>query len=343
MFNFSTVKSIAENVSFQSVSWPEILALATHPKKSRAHSIESAKRNSPLVAAHCGLTRKKIEAEGSLFGLLRADLDDAVGQTKESIADALKEQGVGSFVIYSTLSHRPEIPRYRVFVELAEPVTFSTWQDLQFELAELLESDPCVNRASQFMLLPVVIADAIDEYVYLIEDGPALSSSSPFWVNAMLRAAKHQAEVQEAERAQQHAPASSCSEPLVGNQVSIIDLVNNAYDWPDLLAHYGYKARGRNTWTAPESTTGSAGVHLLTSSTDGKQRIYSHHTSDPAGGRLCDKFDLITIRNFEGDYRQALKQIAEKIFPDAHRYNRKEWQIAQSIKQAETVFGGVES
>ena len=337
MSNFTTIISVSENAMFGAVDWQKLQELARSPHRSRAQAPATAKKSSPLVAAHNGKTRSKAEAETSLFGLLRADLDDALGQTPETIADALHEQGLSSFIIYSTLSHQLEAPRYRVLVELAEPVPLTTWADLQFAFAEQLGSDPCVGRPAQFMILPTTIKNTAEHYQYLIGEGDPLSPSGVFWLNAMEQATRHQTAAAEVgQRLKQAAPVAF-NEKLVGKQMSIIELVNRAYEWPELLASYGYRRKGRNAWIAPESTSGTAGVHILTSSTDGKERIFSHHQSDPAGNRLCDKFDLISIRQFGGNHAQALGEIAKAHFPDVHAHNRYEWSLAKRYEQIASV------
>lgn len=329
MFNFTSISSISENTQFLTLSWPELKAKCRCPHKSRAQSPQSAKKTAPLIACHNGKTRSKEQTEQAMFGLLRADLDDATNLTPQSIASALFEQRLESFVIYSTLSHLPDAPRYRVFVELAEPAPFSVWADLQFALAELLVSDPCVNRPSQFMILPTTIKATATHYETLIEEGAPLAQGDEFWLSAMQMAEQHETQASEVSKRHAEVTPRPYIEPLIGNQVSIINLVNLAYEWPDLLAFYGYKRKGRNAWIAPESTSGTAGVHILTSSTDGKERIFSHHASDPAGNRLCDKFDLITLRQFGGNPVKALAEIAKEHFPEAHKHNRREWSIAK--------------
>lgn len=200
-------------------------------------------------------------------------------------------------------------------------------------LAELMGSDPCVGRPAQFMILPTIIKSTDEHYQHMIAEGEALSPSAPFWLNAAALAEQHQAAAAKVSQRFNQAAPKPFNEKLVGRQVSIIECVNASYEWPELLAHYGYKRKGRNAWMAPESTSGTAGVHILTSSTDGKERIFSHHQSDPAGNRLCDKFDLITIRNFSGDSFKAVQEIAKEQFPDIHAHNRREWARAQRDEQ----------
>lgn len=98
MFNFTTIPNVSNNETFGAVTWQDLQQAACIPHRSRASAPETAKKSAPLVAAHNGKTRSKAEAEASgLFGMLRADLDDAKGQTPETIADALQEQGLCSF------------------------------------------------------------------------------------------------------------------------------------------------------------------------------------------------------------------------------------------------------
>lgn len=184
----TTISNVMEKKRFGSMSWAELVELADDPRSSSARTTKAAKETSPLIAAHNGKTRDKGEAEKALFGLLRADLDDATGQTPQTIAAALRAQGLESFIVYSTLSHTPEAPRYRAFVELAEPVAFNTWAKLQAALAEVLGSDNCVSLASQYMIVPVITKETKGSYAHLIGRGAALDEGSTFWQKAMERA-----------------------------------------------------------------------------------------------------------------------------------------------------------
>lgn len=186
--SMTTISSVLEKRDFGGMSWAELVELADDPRLSRAKTTDAAKKTSPLIAAHNGKTRDKGEAEKALFGLLRADLDDATGQTPETIAAALRAQGLESFIVHTTLSSTPENPRFRVYLELAAPVGFDVWRSLQLELADVLGSDPCVNLASQFMTLPTITTESGRHYERLIGEGSALAEGSTFWLNASQRA-----------------------------------------------------------------------------------------------------------------------------------------------------------
>lgn len=333
----TTISSLSETKNFHHIDWDALAAIAAEPRLSRAHTPEAAKKSSPLIAAHNGRSRTKADAEQAMFALLRADLDDAKGKTVRTIAAALVKQGLETFIIHTTLSHTKELPRYRVYVALEEAVPFSTWADLQFELASVLGSDSCVSRPSQFMVMPVVTKTTEWGYRHKVSQGVALRENSRFWRNAMERAKWELVKSTNASERYMTAKPTIFNERLTGNQVSIIDLVNRSYEWPELLDWFGYSRTGANSWICPESSSGTAGVHILTSKADGKQRIYSHHESDPAGHRLCDKFDLICIRQFGGNYAQALAEIAREHFPEVHKHNRKEWVTVKRNKEIAAV------
>lgn len=333
----TTISSLSETQNFHHIDWDALATLAAEPRRSKAHTPEAAKKSSPLIAAHNGRSRTKADAEQAMFALLRADLDDAKGETVRTIAAALGKQGLETFIIHTTLSHTKELPRYRVYVALEEPVPFSTWADLQFELASVLGSDSCVSRPAQFMVMPVVTKTTEWGYRHKVSQGVALRENSRFWRNAMERAKQEEVRSTATTEIYITAKPTIFNERLTGNQVSIIDLVNRSYEWPELLDWFGYSRTGANSWICPESSSGTAGVHILTSKADGKQRIYSHHESDPAGHRLCDKFDLICIRQFGGDHIKALAEIAKEHFPEAHAHNRKEWVTVKRNKEIAAV------
>ncbi|PVU67736.1 hypothetical protein C9E85_00735 [Plesiomonas shigelloides] len=341
----TVIPNIKNSTDFSFMAWAELSEYVARPKASRCASIKAAKERSPLIAAHNAKTRLKAEAEQAEFSLLRADLDDNTqGSTPETIAAALLEVGIQSFLIYSTLSHTPDAPRYRVLVELVEAINFDTWAMLQFELAEMLGSDPCVNRPAQFMLLPTTIKDTVTSYQKFIGNGNALTPDSAFWKNAQVRAEAYQNKATSTDiklnSGGMRAFKRPYNERLIGNQVSIIEAVNLGYSWSELLAQYGYKRKALNAWVAPESQSKTAGVHILASHTDGKRRIYSHHSSDPCCGRLLDKFDLIALRSYGGDYTKAVREVAERCFPDLHKHNRDERRINAHNEQMANMRNG---
>ncbi|WP_159033771.1 hypothetical protein [Plesiomonas shigelloides] len=324
--SFTIISELRDSSCRSSISWKMLREYAGAPIESDCVSIESAKQSSPLVAAHNAPSRLKSAAESAQFGLLRADLDQCEqGLSPEIIAAKLRSAGLYAFIIYSTLSHTSASPRYRVLVEIAQAIKYETWAMLQLALAEFLNSDPCVNKPSQFMILPVVTHKTALNYCYLLGMGKALAPEHRFWIKAQSRAGEYQAKANNtlSHIKNNRYPMAKIQfkEHLIGKQQSVINAINESFSWPELLTQYGYKRKGLNAWLAPESKSGIAGAYLLVSDTDGKERLYSHHQSDPCYGRLVDKCDLIAIRSSNADHLATIREFAIKHLPAMPRYN----------------------
>lgn len=180
----TTIACVLEKRDFGSMTWAQLAELAANPIKSSEQTPDAAKKKSQLIAAHDGKTRDHLEAQQALFGMLRADLDDAVGLTPRKIANTLRGQDIGSYIVHTTLSSTKEAPRYRVFVELSHPVPFAVWSKLQMALAEVLGGDPCTARAGQFMIVPTTIKATEGDYKYKVSRGKALHEGSELWLKA---------------------------------------------------------------------------------------------------------------------------------------------------------------
>jgi hypothetical protein len=316
---------------FSFIGWEQLTQLVGNPPSIQAVNAQGAKKHSKAItASDCSSKRLEAMTDHDRFTLLRLDLDDTE-HTPETVSDSMASLGIGSHIIHTTASHKQDGKgrRYRVYIELAQALTLDEWRLIQTYLAYSLSADDCSNRPQQIMFLPVLFAGG--KYEYHINDGSPLTVyGSQLFDEAIAFDVeqKRKAKAIEQDKANQVKPAHQ--EELLNGQVSIIDAVNLGYSWPDLLNRYGYKRQGR-AWLAPESTSKSAGVYLLTGR-DGKERYYSHHSSDPcAVGNCIDKFDFLTIRAFGGDSYTALKELA-KFFPDHDSHNKAVFQQHQNRK-----------
>ena len=250
----------------------------------------------------------------------------------------LESMCIESYVIHTTASHQQQVTtnRYRVYIELAASITYEVWAAMESYLSYVFMADDCAKRPQQIMYLPVRLKD--DSYQFKIAEGRALDvESSQLYKDAQAFEAEQN---QELEKATSLPVKPSYQTQLIGKQVSIIDAVNSAYSWHELLIQYGYKAQGK-AYLPPESTSKQAGVYILTSNTDGKERYYSHHENDPCATGLClDKFDFMVMRSYQCDYKRALKQIAETYFPELHKHNLKEYKINKQNQRSQTLFAG---
>ena len=338
MLNFLHAKSHNVTADFTYINWHELTLKIERPENLGAITPKEAKAKSAVIAATDAPNKTK---ESILlhdkFTLLRLDLDDTNLELK-TIADMLESMCIESYVIHTTASHQQQATtnRYRVYIELAASITYEVWAAMESYLSYVFMADDCAKRPQQIMYLPVRLKD--DSYQFKIAEGRALDvESSQLYKDAQAFEAEQN---QELEKATSLPVKPSYQTQLIGKQVAIIDAVNSAYSWHELLIQYGYKAQGK-AYLPPESTSKQAGVYILTSNTDGKERYYSHHENDPCATGLClDKFDFMVMRSYQCDYKRALKQIAETYFPELHKHNLKEYKINKQNQRSQTLFAG---
>ena len=301
---------------------------------------ETAKSKSEIIAATDAIdkTKDNILAHDN-FTMLRLDLDETKLDV-DGLEDALINLGITSFIIHTTASHQQNDNgnRYRVYIELADSLSYSTWATLETYLSYVFMADDCATRPQQIMYLPVRFKG--DNYQYHVAQGEPLKVEVSELLGLANAFKQEQLSNEEAARNDQSIK-STYNENLVGSQVSIIDAINQSYDWESLLMSYGYKRQGI-AYLPPESTSKKAGAYILTSQADGKQRYYSHHESDPcATGKCLDITDFINIRSYCGDAKQAIRTIAEVHFPKLDKHNKKEWATKQRNSKTKALFAKV--
>lgn len=321
---FLFIERMTQQADFTFTDWKQLTRVVQKPPTIDASSAQEAKKHSQAItASDCPSKRLEVMTEHNRFTLLRLDLDDTP-HTIKSLCGSLYALGLSSYLIHTTASHQQDGKgnRYRVYIELEHGLTLDEWRLVQTYLAYAMGADDCSSRPQQIMYLPVRFAGGI--YRSHINKGSALKVyGSQLFSDAIAFDVeqKRQAEALEREKASQIKP--QYQERLIDGQVSIIEAINQGYEWASLLAQYGYKRQGR-AWLAPESSSKIGGVYLLTGH-DGKQRYYSHHTNDPCAiGKCLDKFDFITIRSFGGDSFTALKAMA-KYFPEHDKHNKQQY------------------
>ncbi|ODS13953.1 hypothetical protein [Pseudoalteromonas tetraodonis] len=344
MLNFLHAKSHNVTADFTHINWHELKLKVKSPQDLGALTSKEAKAKSAVIAATDApnKTKETILLHDN-FTLLRLDLDDTTLDI-DSISDMLEGMSIESYIIHTTASHQQggKGKRYRIYIELAASITYAVWALVESYLSYVFMADDCATRPQQIMYLPVRIIG--DSYEYKIGEGePLYIPKSQILVDAKaleVEQTKQQAEQLAAAKTAPIKPAYK--QNLVGKQISIINLVNNGYRWESLLGHYGYKQQGK-AYLPPEATSKTAGAYILTSHTDGKERYYSHHESDPCGTGQCqDMFDFIVIREYGGDYKRALHNIAKTQFKQIHKHNQQEYFTHLHNESVNTFFAGGE-
>lgn len=197
-------------------------------------------------------------------------------------------------VLYTTHSHTPESPRIRLIIPASRDMTPQETNAISRYLAAWIgvsQIDPCSFEVNQMMYWPTCPSDG--EYVCEVFDGEELDPDEflrdyPDWQNPeSLPRTPGEKEPFNRQRKKQEDPL--IKDGIVGafcRTYSIQDAIEKFL--PDIYAPSAVE--GRYDYIPGE---GTAGVVVY----DDKF-AYSHHATDPAGGKLLSAFDLVRIHRF---------------------------------------------
>ena len=224
--------------------------------------------------------------------LITLDLDAIAAGQAGAVKSAVSALGCAS-CIYSTRKHDPEKPRLRILIPLDRTVTAEEYEPIARRLAEYLgiaQCDPTTFEACRLMFWPSASADS--EFVFDVNDAPfaeadKLLATYRDWhdMREWPQVPGTEARIQRAQQAED----PETKEGIVGAFCQaypirrvIDELIPGAYvqtDDPD-----------RYTFTGGHTTAGAIIYQ--------DKWMYSHHATDPAGGRLCNSWDLARLHLF---------------------------------------------
>jgi putative DNA primase/helicase len=227
--------------------------------------------------------------------LVTLDLDNLPVGSTGSVIQRLEGLGC-AYAIYSTRKHEEGRPRLRVLVPLDRPATADEYEPIARYLGGLMGiecCDPSTFEASRLMYWPSCCKDA--QYVYYYADKGFLVTDS---VLARYHDWRNVAEWPEVPGTQKQLKTAAVKQ---GNPLEKSGVVGafcktyNIYQAIDKFLPGIYapvdSMPDRYTYTGG-STTGGAIIYE-----DGTF-LYSHHATDPAGGKLVNSFDLIRLHLF---------------------------------------------
>lgn len=226
--------------------------------------------------------------------VMTLDMDSIpAGQTDDILR---RVEGLGcNYCIYSTRKHCEAKPRLRILIPFDRTVNADEYEPCARKLASLIGiefCDPTTFEASRLMYWPSVCRDS--QYVYSFSDKPFLSSDGllsmysdwrnvtswpqvPGQADTGLRLAKKQTD-------------PTLKSGIVGAFCKTYDvyramdeLIPGVYSTCDIADRYTF---------SEGSTSGGAVVYQ-----DGKF-LYSHHATDPCGGKLVNSFDLVRLHKY---------------------------------------------
>ncbi len=251
-----------------------------------------------FVAGSLAGNRRKA---GAVAGrdVLTLDLDNIpAGGTQDVLR---RVDGLGcAYCVYSTRKHHEAAPRLRVLLPLDRTVTADEYEPIARKAAELIAKDdaghllfcdPSTFEASRLMYWPSCCSDS--QYVYAYGDKPMLYADGMLGLYADWRNVTSWPQVAGVQPVQR--PSGKQSDPedkpgIVGAFCRIYD-VYRAMDELIPDAYIPCDIEGRYTFTGG-STTGGAVIY------DGGKFLFSHHATDPCGGKLVNAFDLVRLHRF---------------------------------------------
>lgn len=202
-----------------------------------------------------------------------------------------------ALIVYSTHSHTPEAPRYRVVAPLSRPCNDIEYQAVAHRMAEglgvdIVDMTSC--EPSRLMYWAAAPKDA--DTFYYQQDG------EPVDVDAMLATYKDYTNTAEwagtprvgRPRTTQRGAAARMEDPRTKD--NIVGSWCRTYDCIDVLEQMIpnlYKPAGFNRYThIGSSSWGGMCIY------DNGTFCYSYHNSDPIGGQLLNSWDLYRLTHF---------------------------------------------
>lgn len=234
--------------------------------------------------------------------LLALDMDNIPpGQTDE----ILKRVGAlgCAYVIYSTRKHEGAAPRLRVIIPTERNLTAEEYEPAARKMAELIGigfCDPTTFQPERFMYWPSVCSGA--EYVFTYGDHGFIQAG---WLLDQYNDWRNISEWPTVPGESKQIERSLKRQQDPTEKTDIVGAFCRVYDIPAAIGKFlpdiyeETDVPGRYTYTRG-STAGGAVLY------DEGKFLFSHHATDPAGGRLCNSFDLVRLHMF-GDLDAEVK------------------------------------
>ncbi len=226
--------------------------------------------------------------------IITLDMDNIPANTTSEVLKRIAALNCG-YAVYSTRKHEPKKPRLRILFPMNRTVSVDEYEPIARKLAEHIGiemCDPSTFQVSRLMYWPSCCSDGL--YIFTYGDKPFLD---PDWILAQYEDWKDISSWPQipGEHQPMQKNASKQGDPtekdgVVGAFCRIYDI----YSVMDKFLPGVYvptRFADRYTYTGG-STVGGAIVY------DHGKFIYSHHATDPAGGRLCNAFDLVRLHKF---------------------------------------------
>ena len=284
--------------------------------------LKNGKRNNASVVNRC---------------LVCLDADNA----DPELLDDLDLTFPNAYALYSTHSHTPEKMRLRIIIPLARAVTPDEYAAISRRLADnltLTRFDPTTFEAARLMYWPSTPEDG--EYLFQHSDAPFVDPDAVLATYVDWRDASLWPTTQPVEERLRHTAGKQEDPVLKRGVIGAFCRAHSITDVLDTILEdiYHPGMEGNRYTFVGGSTTGGLVIY------DDKY-AYSHHATDPAGGKLCNAFDLVRWHLFTpggtapdgstvGDDADSMKRMQEYASADeATRRQLAEERHAQAVEE----------
>lgn len=211
---------------------------------------------------------------------------------QSDLLDAFELLFGNAAAVYSTHKHTPEKPRLRLIVPLSRTVGADEYQAAARKLAEALgidQFDDTTYQPTRMMYLPSTSIDG--EFYFDHRDGDFLD---PDMLLAQYPDWRDMSFWPESSRCVMVRKKTADKQGNPEEKAGLVGAFCRAYDIEGAIERFlpdqytPCDAAGRYTYTGGST---SAGLVVY----DGGLFAYSNHATDPAGGRLCNAFDLVRL------------------------------------------------
>lgn len=255
---------------------------------------DQLKDNGGFVAASLAQGRRKRGCCTSRC-MITLDIDNAPAGATEALCETVKSLGC-DYLIYSTRKHDSRHPRLRVILPLDRPASADEYQPLARAAAQVIDQDmkmldPTTFEAERLMYWPSASSDSQTVFINQAQ-GKALSTDALLSTYADWHDATEWP-LCPAESAPKR-PGGKQADPT--QKQGLVGAFCRVYDVPAAIAKFipeTYTDAGTDRYTFTKGST-TAGAVLY----DSGNFLYSHHSTDPAGGRLVNAWDLVRIHRF---------------------------------------------
>ncbi|TQI66242.1 virulence-associated E family protein [Clostridium sp. KNHs216] len=242
---------------------------------------------------HGGGRRKGNAIDGR--DILTLDLDHIPAGGTDDVLRRVDGLGCG-YAVYSTRKHSPDAPRLRIILPLDRTCTADEYEPIARMAAKLIGiemCDPSTFEPSRLMYWPSCCSDS--QYIYTFGDKPFLSADGVLGLYPDWHDYTAWPQVPGIQDAHKRLAAKQGDPTQKSGVVGAFCRTYNVYAAMDKFLPGIYEpvdnGSDRYTFTGG-STTGGAVVY------DNGNFIFSHHATDPAGGKLCNAFDLVRYHLF---------------------------------------------